>query len=299
MKKPFSVQFSAQKMLMEDEHPDVVFSLSNEGLVTLLNNDYQKKFKPIDGSGSSYYVMKNEDFDAFVDQASQYIRKPMDYIEIKNEMRPDAYLRYEPKQGSLKEDGGGSATGTGASFSSGTGEQYAPGLDVPKKKYAAPYAKKSKKESKDYSQRYQGTQTTVQEKKTKDQKDVEPKLAAGKAKNYVKDKWGWKEAPSIPNRPTKGGFIYKDLWEGKMINENYSRFKKETRTRDENQQYHEAIKLVRKKLAEANKVLEYSSRLKEEFPNGPYYEAKSHTKKSIDKLKKQVAEAYKKIKNLS
>ena len=292
MKKAWSLQFMTQKMLSEDQHPDVVFSLSNEGLVTLLNNDYKKKFRPIDGSGSGYYVMKNADFDAFVDQASQYIRKPMDYIEIKNEMRPNITLGYEPQPGSLKEDGGGTATGTGASFSAGTGEQYAPGLDVPKKKYAGPYAKKAKKESKDYSQRYQGTQTTVQEKKTKAPKDVEPKLVAGKAKNYVKDKWGWTAAPKIPNRPTKGGFIYKELFE------NYNRFKKETKTRDENQQYNEAIKLVRKKLDEANKILDYSTRLKEEFPNGPYYEAKSHTKKSIDKLKTKVAEAYKKIKNL-
>jgi len=291
MKKAWSLQFMTQKMLSEDQHPDVVFSLSNEGLVTLLNNDYKKKFRPIDASGSGYYVMKNEDFDAFVDQASQYIRKPMDYIEIKNEMRPDTTLGYEPKQGALKEDFG-TATSTGASFTAGTGEQYAPGLDVPKKKYAGPYTKKTKKESKDYSQRYQGTQTTVQEKKTKDPKDVEPKLVAGKAKNYVKDKWGWTAAPKIPNRPTKGGFIYKELFE------NYNRFKKETKTRDENQQYNEAIKLVRKKLDEANKILDYSARLKEEFPNGPYYEAKSHTKKSIEKLKTKVAEAYKKIKSL-
>ena len=291
MKKAWSLQFMTQKMLSEDQHPDVVFALSNEGLVTLLNNDYKKKFRPIDASGSGYYVMKNEDFDAFVDQASQYIRKPMDYIEIKNQMRPDTTLGYEPKQGALKEDGG-TATSTGASFTSGTGEQYAPGLDVPKKKYVAPYAKKTKKESKDYSQRYQGAQTTVQEKKAKSPKDVEPKYAAGKSKGYKTGVKDWTDAPKIPNRPSKGGFIYKELFE------NYSRFKKETKTRDENQQYNEAIKLVRKKLDEVNKILDYSSRLKEEFPNGPYYEAKSHTKKSIDKLKTKVAEAYKKIKSL-
>lgn len=292
MKKSFSVQFLTQKMLTEDNHPDVIFCLSNEGLVTLLNNDYANKFKPIDASGSGYYVMNNDDFDAFVDQASQYIFKPMDYIEIKNEMRPDTDLGYEPKQGAIKEDFG-TATSTGPSFSAGTGEQYAPGLNVPKKKYPAPYKK-------NYSQKYQGPQTTVKEKKNTDPKDVEPKLVLGKAKNYAKDKMGWTAAPSIKNRPSKGGFIYKDLWENNL-NEafTYNKFRKETKTRDENQQYHEAVKLLRKKLAEVNKILEYSKRLKEEFPNGPYYEAKSHTKKSIEKLKSQVVEAYKKIKNLN
>lgn len=54
---------------------------------------------------------------------------------------------------------------------------------------------------------------TVKKKPKKEVKDVEPKLAAGKAKIYMKDKWGWKEAPSIPNRPSKGGFIYKQLFE--------------------------------------------------------------------------------------
>jgi hypothetical protein len=170
---------------------------------------------------------------------------------------------------SLEEE---SVTGTGGIPGDGN-DAYLPGLDNPKKKYAAPYAnKKVKKES----------------------TDKEPKLAAGKSKGYKTGVRDWKDAPKIPNRPTKGGFIYKELFE------NYNRFKKETKTRDENQQYNEAIKLVRKKLAEVNKVLEYSSRLKEEFPyqNSGMHEVKSHTKKSIEKLKTQVAEAYKKIKNL-
>jgi hypothetical protein len=50
-------------------------------------------------------------------------------------------------------------------------------------------------------------------KKEEEQKDVEPKLAAGKAKVYMKNKWDWEDAPSIPNRPSKGGFIYKKLFE--------------------------------------------------------------------------------------
>lgn len=49
--------------------------------------------------------------------------------------------------------------------------------------------------------------------------DKEPKLATGKAKVYMKDKWGWKDAPSIPNRPSKGGFIYKKVFEDGDIEE--------------------------------------------------------------------------------
>ena len=50
-------------------------------------------------------------------------------------------------------------------------------------------------------------------KKKNEVKDVEPKLAAGKAKVYAQKKWGWKPAPSIPNRPSKGGFQYKQMFE--------------------------------------------------------------------------------------
>jgi len=75
-----------------------------------------------------------------------------------------------------------SVTGTGASFTPGTGEQMA-------------------------------TNKAFKKKVKKEEKDVEPKLAAGKAKVYMKDKWGWEDAESIPNRPSKGGFIYKQLFE--------------------------------------------------------------------------------------
>ncbi len=51
------------------------------------------------------------------------------------------------------------------------------------------------------------TNKAFKKKAKKEVKDVEPKLAAGKAKIYMKDKWGWKDAPSVPNRPSKGGLI--------------------------------------------------------------------------------------------
>jgi predicted DNA-binding antitoxin AbrB/MazE fold protein len=84
----------------------------------------------------------------------------------------------------------GSATG---------GEAFAAGLDVPEKKYKAGYVDKIAEE-----------------------KDVEPKLAAGNTKNIMK---GWEDAPSIPNRPSKGGFIYKQLFE--YLKENKEEFKKD------------------------------------------------------------------------
>jgi len=230
-----------------------------------------------------------------------------------------------------------SVTGTGATFTPGTGEQMA-------------------------------TNKAFKKKAKKEVKDVEPKYAAGKAKIYMKDKWGWKDAPSIPNRPSKGGFIYKQLFEDMLeersINENlqpddrvkvvygnefygetgtivdiirgfvtvemdgdgrvysmhssdvekiededdddmeygelqesYSKFKNETKTRGKADQFHQAVRQVRQKVQEINKLFEYVSRLKSELSEaegGLKY--KVHTEKALAKIKEMVSELNQNIK---
>jgi hypothetical protein len=254
--------------------------------------------------------------------------------------------------------------------------------------------------------------TTKNKKKAKKEvKDVEPKLAAGKAKIYMKDKWGWKDAPSIPNRPSKGGFIYKQLFEelsnaisegnvpeniakfakrkgatsivntiakwtekaGKKItggtaigknydtliidlgyqdsaiyvdlddktikvydqpvksyndfisaleskdipepeeqdddedsydwftnsniNESYSKFKTETKTRGKSDQFHQAVREVRRKVQEINRLFEYVSRLKSELSEGEGgLKYKMHTEKALAKIKEMVSELNQNIK---
>ncbi len=295
-----------------------------------------------------------------------------------------------------------SVTGTGASFTPGTGEQMA-------------------------------TNKAFKKKQKKEVKDVEPKYAAGKAKVYAKEKWGWKDAPSIPNRPSKGGFIYKQLFEelsdfvkemdspyepeeqddnednydwytdsyekdntsleeanvpdnikkfakrkgisslvnkvaswaekaGKRIvdgtaigknystlildltyqgneiyinteddtievngievqdynsfvsalggtvnqdevkivgevNESYSKFKNETKTRGKADQFHQAVRQVRQRVQEINRLFEYVSRLKSELSEGEGgLKYKVHTEKALAKIKEMVAELNQNIK---
>lgn len=278
-----------------------------------------------------------------------------------------------------------SMTGTGATFTPGTGEQTAP----------------------------RATKKVVRKKLTPEEKDVEPKLAAGKAKVYMKDKWGWKDAPSVPNRPSKGGFIYKQLFEelsdfvkenqikeevkytitdpyryimymrdlgteiqkfkerntlidlqkkldgqpdliaklaildsmekivgedstvdnatkkdalkyietiknlhqpeeqgddedrydwstdtyAEGLNENYSKFKTETKTRGKSDQFHQAVREVRKKVQEINRLFEYVSRLKSELSEGEGgLKYKIHTEKALAKIKEMVSELNQNIK---
>ena len=157
-----------------------------------------------------------------------------------------------------------SMTGTGATFTPGTGEQMA-------------------------------TNKAFKKKTKKEVKDVEPKYAAGVAKNYVKDKWGWKDAPSIPNRPSKGGYIYKQLFE--ELNESYSKFKNETKTRGKSDQFHQAVRQVRQKVQEINRLFEYVSRLKSELSEGEGgLKYKVHTEKALAKIKELVASLNQNIK---
>ena len=272
-----------------------------------------------------------------------------------------------------------SMTSAGATFTPGTGEQMA-------------------------------TNKAFKKKPKTEEKDVEPKLAAGKAKVYMKDKWGWKDAPSVPNRPSKGGFIYKQLFEelsdfvkenqikeevkytitdsyryimymrnlgteiqkfkdrnqlidlqkkldgqpdliaklatldsmeeivgkdstvdnatkknalkyietirnlhqpeeqgdgegtydwfiNKNLKENYSKFKTETKTRGKSDQFHQAVREVRKKVLEINRLFEYVSRLKSELSEGEGgLKYKIHTEKALAKIKEMVSELNQNIK---
>lgn len=91
--------------------------------------------------------------------------------------------------------------------------------------------------------------------------------------------------PSEPKGPQK---ILK-------IDENYNRFKKETSVRSKEQQMHEAMKLVRKKLGEAEKVIDYVKTMKEELGLQEY---KSHTNRLMEKLQVSISEIYKKYKSI-
>ena len=158
--------------------------------------------------------------------------------------------------------------------------------------------------------------------------------AKGTAHNYLKKKWGWKEAPSIPNRSSKM-IDYKQLFQEEEIetvqdpktkeftkrvktsdkdketiekikalmakeltNENYSRFRNETKTRSKSEQYHKAILEVKKRTNELNKLLEYAVRLKEELNQVDEIKSSRHTLNALDKVTETIKEVYIKAKKL-
>lgn len=83
------------------------------------------------------------------------------------------------------------------------------------------------------------------------------------------------------------------------LNESYSKFRNETKTRTKAQQMHEAMKLAEKKINEANKILEYTSQLKSELFEGDMDASYNHhTKRLMEKISNRVVEAYTKVKKL-
>jgi hypothetical protein len=94
-------------------------------------------------------------------------------------------------------------------------------------------------------------------------------------------------------RGTGKGIIYKDLWEN--LNENYYKFRNETKTKTNEQQFHTAIRLAEKKIREANRILEYTAQLKGELTE---VKVNKNTEKLMERVTRGIAEAYGKMKKL-
>jgi flagellar hook-basal body complex protein FliE len=167
--------------------------------------------------------------------------------------------------------GGGSTTGggvtNGASFAPGNGEQYAMGTKKVRKSLG----------------------------------EDAPMLAGGKKANistYTND--GFTKAPSAEAAGKKiKGVEVKELWEEEPLKENYYSFRTETKTRGKSDQFHEAVKIINKKLDEVNRLLEFTGTLKSELSEGEdNFEVKTNTKKAMNKVRGKVIEAYQKLKEL-
>jgi hypothetical protein len=85
----------------------------------------------------------------------------------------------------------------------------------------------------------------------------------------------------------------------KYIKENYSRFRNETKTRSGSEQYHQAVKLVRKKVQEIAKLHNYMERMQRELSETQDgLKKKKYTEAAIQKIKAEVKELNNKIRKL-
>lgn len=85
------------------------------------------------------------------------------------------------------------------------------------------------------------------------------------------------------------------------INESraYSQFKKQTAIRSKDQQMHEAVKIIHKKLEEVSKLVEFAQQMRTELSEGENaLEYKHNTKKIFEKINSKVVEVYTKTRAL-
>jgi len=79
----------------------------------------------------------------------------------------------------------------------------------------------------------------------------------------------------------------------------YSKFRKETATRSKDQQMHEAVKIIHKKLEEVSKLVEFAKQMRTELSEGENaLEYKHNTKKIFEKINSKVVEVYTKTREL-
>ena len=171
----------------------------------------------------------------------------------------------------LNEDGmgGGSTTGggvtNGATFTPGAGEQYAMGT------------KKVRKED-------------------------APRLAGGKKADistYTDD--GFTKAPSAEEAGKQMQSIDVDMLWKEALEESraYSQFKKEAAMRSKPDQLHQAAKMIQHKLQEVEKLLEFTSQMRQDLSEGEAtVEYKHNTKKVFERIHSKVVEVYTKVKGL-
>lgn len=101
----------------------------------------------------------------------------------------------------------------------------------------------------------------------------------------------------VDPRPFSYSDAEKELTGQMALSENYSRFKNETKTRGKADQFHQAIREVKKRVHEIHKVFEYVNRLKEELNEGEDgLKYKKHTEAAVSKIKEMVSELNMKVK---
>jgi hypothetical protein len=91
-----------------------------------------------------------------------------------------------------------------------------------------------------------------------------------------------------------------NIIEQELLNEvTYSKFKNDVKFRTKNEQLHKAIREVKRKLAEIDRIVEYTSRMKQELSEGEegikYWKA---TQNNVSKISEMVNHLNNKIKNL-
>jgi len=147
-----------------------------------------------------------------------------------------------------------------------------------------------------FAKKGQKTNAAIQTAKSQGMKLVPTGIPSdSKVKDY---KAIWKSAEKPKYKMYKESLV--KLIEQELLNEvTYSKFKNDVKFRTKNEQLHKAIREVKRKLQEIDRIVEYTSRMKQELSEGEegvkYWKA---TQKNVATISEMVNHLNNKIKNL-
>jgi len=108
----------------------------------------------------------------------------------------------------------------------------------------------------------------------------------------------WKSAEKPKYKMYKESL--QDIIEKELLNEvTYSKFKKDVKFRTKSEQLHKAIREVKKKLAEIDRIVEYTSRMKQELSEDGGINYWKATQKNVATIAEMISHLNNKIKNLN
>jgi len=198
-----------------------------------------------------------------------------------------------------------STTGTGASVTPGVGAGVAT-------KYAFAKKKDGNKVAKDYIKTFGGKLAPSipnRPSKAMDYKELWEDFKVGDKVTYLghpgeitavnKEMSGditYNVSYDKGNGKTKASNIYNKDGEIKpleeTLQEGYAQFRNSTKTRTKPEQFHQAVKEVKKKVNEINRLFEYMDRLKSELNEGEELKYKKYTERSLQQIKESTKQLF-------
>jgi hypothetical protein len=122
----------------------------------------------------------------------------------------------------------------------------------------------------------------------------------GQGKNAA-TKYAEKMGFKLAKKPTTSKVVdYKKIFEEELLNEvTYGKFKKDVKFRTKSEQLHKAIREVKRKLQEIDRIVEYTSRMKQELSEEGGVNYWKATQKNVATISEMVNQLNNKIKNLN
>jgi hypothetical protein len=109
----------------------------------------------------------------------------------------------------------------------------------------------------------------------------------------------WKSAEKPKYKIYKENMNIQDIIEQELLNEaTYKQFKKEVKFRTKAEQLHKAMREVKRKLSEIDRIVEYTTRMKQELSEGDGVQYWTRTEKAVHNIAEMVNHLNNKINNL-